>query len=206
MGVSCVFLCVVSLGVSCPDACVRCVSEGRVTGRPASWRSSSRGGCPRVDRDDDRDDETPEEDDDDDDDDDDVDAGTSSRDERTTRAEDEDEDEERNSTVGSSCPGTNVDVRRGRGDADEDEDGMTRGMDIASALAGHDGTWHLRANRVERGRLRRRTRWCSRPVCPFARSRTWTARWFGTRERRARGGDVGDGRRVVGIARRRRRG
>ena len=25
---------------------------------------------------------------------------------------------------------------------------------LASALAGHDGTWHLRANRVERGKIK----------------------------------------------------
>ena len=95
--------------------------------------------------------------DDDDDDDDDVDAGTSSRDERTTRAEDEDEDEERNSDGGIVMPGN--ERRRPTGtredaDEDEDEDDAWDVGRIASALAGHDGTWHLRANRVERGKIK----------------------------------------------------
>ena len=96
-------------------------------------------------------------DDDRDDDDDDVDAGTSSRDERTTRAEDEDEDEERNSDGGIVMPGN--ERRRPTGtredaDEDEDEDDAWDVGRIASALAGHDGTWHLRANRVERGKIK----------------------------------------------------
>ena len=39
-------------------------------------------------------------------------------------------------------------------DEDEDEDDAWDVGRIASALAGHDGTWHLRANRVERGKIK----------------------------------------------------
>jgi len=41
-----------------------------------------------------------------------------------------------------------------REDEDEDEDDAWDVGRIASALAGHDGTWHLRANRVERGKIK----------------------------------------------------
>ncbi len=149
MGVSCVFLCFCFFHSSIArvmnerrtrddrESSSR-IARRRAVDFFASSSRTTRGMRMRMRENDDHDDDV-------------VDAWTSSRDERTRGRE------EANSGFRIVMPGNERrrPMRtRGDEDADEDADDAWDVGRIASALAGHDGTWHLRANRVERGKIK----------------------------------------------------